>query len=422
MKLGILISSFFFLSPLIAQESGGNGGGDVSGGGDAIALFGKVKTGKLYWAEAVEHGIQEELSVDLGLYHINERDQYSWIATKVKNATEPFEFTNISLFKEPTPNFDSTRYRYYYEKNHLLKHIVERGNGSWMEDPTQRKYTPGIFGDHVVCDSTYSGDIEVAVGFANKIYEIALHDQVAADALIEAFLNLDWELISGKLRVSKDRPSRLSNDMKWVRVADRTDGIVTLAESGWRFALEGMEPLDTPNKVMGVFYETIASITMGLQGDEDSKRAKLANAFLFMPSNRGECARTSCVKRGLDLIFHNKPSAATTAPTAVDGVVADFNGDGIMDLAKLDTADHSIHVFLGKGNGTFIPGPKLTLKDGEKLTSADVNGDGKMDLIVVGSNSTIVYIGNGDGTFFADNRNEDPPIPSVEEQRPVNPR
>ena len=58
-----------------------------------------------------------------------------------------------------------------------------------------------------------------------------------------------------------------------------------------------------------------------------------------------------------------------------------------------------ISVLLSVGDGTFLPRvdyPELGSSDGTTpLTSGDVNGDGKLDLITVGS----VLLGNGDGTF-----------------------
>jgi hypothetical protein len=83
-------------------------------------------------------------------------------------------------------------------------------------------------------------------------------------------------------------------------------------------------------------------------------------------------------------------------------VVADFNGDGKLDLAVLNTGDQTISILLGNGDGTFQPatsqpaGGAVTF-----LAAGDFNGDGKLDLAVAyGSANTVsVLLGNGDGTF-----------------------
>ena len=104
---------------------------------------------------------------------------------------------------------------------------------------------------------------------------------------------------------------------------------------------------------------------------------------------------------------HAAPTFATktdystgNAPYGVTS--ADFNGDGKLDLAVANANDNSVSVLLGNGNGAF--GGKTDYPVGNTpyaVTSADFNGDGKADLAVVNSNADTlsVLFGNGDGTF-----------------------
>jgi len=92
--------------------------------------------------------------------------------------------------------------------------------------------------------------------------------------------------------------------------------------------------------------------------------------------------------------------------------VADLNGDGKPDLlttAATDPQDYSLGFQLGNGDGTFqtpVPfGPLIccvVFYDGGSAVFADVNGDGKMDIVASYfgiSNAMEIYLGNGDGTF-----------------------
>jgi hypothetical protein len=110
-----------------------------------------------------------------------------------------------------------------------------------------------------------------------------------------------------------------------------------------------------------------------------------------------------------DGTFQSTPLPLAVPAFASWTVAGDFNGDGKLDLATFNLVGSgnayvsTVSLQLGNGDGTFqtattactIPGSSAT---GGNIAAADVNGDGKLDL-VIGATVIGVCLGNGDGTF-----------------------
>lgn len=101
-------------------------------------------------------------------------------------------------------------------------------------------------------------------------------------------------------------------------------------------------------------------------------------------------------------------TAFSTGAGSRPGVItaADINADGKADLLTIDNFNSEVRVLLNSGTGTF--GPAATYSTGTNtspsdLAVADVNKDGKADLLVsnFGTSEVGVFLGTGSGAFGA---------------------
>jgi hypothetical protein len=165
---------------------------------------------------------------------------------------------------------------------------------------------------------------------------------------------------------------------------------------------------------------TLAFTEGGLPGEGDPSIDQELNTlggpatYFLQVQNLGQSDATDYT-----LTAEFQPSNLPTDPFLQDGganpvvlVAADFNGDGLPDLAQADAGSNDVQVVLGAGADTFretagagghpVAARSYAVGAGPSaMVVGDFNGDGIPDLAVTNSrdNDVSILLGNGDGTF-----------------------
>ncbi len=103
-------------------------------------------------------------------------------------------------------------------------------------------------------------------------------------------------------------------------------------------------------------------------------------------------------------IMFNPPIATNTTHRPQGLQTADLNGDGKLDLVTVNPEDNTVSVLLGVGNGTFQAPTNYPVGSNPlDVAIGDVDGINGPDLVVgnYGSATVGVLLNNGDGTFGA---------------------
>ncbi len=154
--------------------------------------------------------------------------------------------------------------------------------------------------------------------------------------------------------------------------------------------------LDDPNFVNTT--NKLASVDLNTDGYPDLVLDNLSSNHVTVLLNQGNGTFSS-------------PSSYAAGPEPIGIAIADFNGDGHLDVIAADNAvDGVIALLLGNGDGTLQAAPvRRSGFSPTSLATGDFNGDGRLDL-VTGSSVTpppsgigtgTVMLGNADGTFQA---------------------
>jgi hypothetical protein len=121
----------------------------------------------------------------------------------------------------------------------------------------------------------------------------------------------------------------------------------------------------------------------------------------LVTANSGAATISVLLNRGNGTFAPRRDVVTGGAPNSL--ALADFDGDGTLDVATANPRARparAVSVHLGRGAGTFRPRRDYAVSfNGSRVAAADLNGDGRPDLVLSEAGNLAVMLNRGDATF-----------------------
>jgi hypothetical protein len=270
--------------------------------------------------------------------------------------------------------------------------ITIAGNASFAT--TNTLASSGTVGDYTLA-ATVEG-----IGLAPPSGTVSFLDTTTANSLV-ATAAIDPASAYSDLNEPLSSPVT-DTAVTWVATGDfNNDGIPDIASvtsSGYLYTRLGtgagaFGTVHSANRATRAAYIQVMAGDVNNDGKPDLIALSPAHTSVDVYLGLGTGLFTAPTAGPHEIATHDQPTYFATG---------DFNNDGNLDIAVVNESDPSLQVFLGAGNGTFTTLSPFTIGAGTvDIVVADFNSDGIPDLAMSNATNVTIYLGNGNGTFQA---------------------
>ena len=260
----------------------------------------------------------------------------------------------------------------------------------------------GIFGGQTTYPAgTSPTDLTIADLNGDGLPDIAIADPGSGSVITLVNTGTAGALTTGTTLAVNGTPFAIaSGDLEGASNSHRQDLVVS-EFTGNKIAVLTND--GTGNFTVKAEYAVGSSPDAIAIGDFDGKKDSGGNPILDIAvANFGSGNVTVLMNDGTGVFTANTPvtiagkgstsSTTTTSVQPVAIITADMNGDGLLDLITTNN-EGSISVLLGSGNGEFTSQSTLVDTAGPAETAAaDMNGDGRTDLATADKTNSVVAV------------------------------
>jgi hypothetical protein len=264
---------------------------------------------------------------------------------------------------------------------------------------------------------SYQGRLKSSSTPATGLYDfqLTIFDASASGSTIAGPLTISAVAVTnGLFTLTPDFGANVfTGDSRWLDIAVRTNGAASFSPLGTRQQILSSPYSITASNLSGTLAATklTGTLTSGLLSGTYSGAVTFSNtgnSFNGAFTGNGNTLTNLSVSSigpvgtfSLSTNFEFTTLATLDANGPFRAIAADVNADGKMDIVSVDVLDSALVIRTNDGAGVFTATQTNVLENPQGVVAGDLNNDGKIDLVSINyyTNSLSILTNDGTGHF-----------------------